>query len=551
MEEISEEKILEHLAEATRLFVKGGHLEAAARVAKTVLPAWERRRAFGDLARAHEGVAGVYRALHAAPPAGAAGSGAFGLLLPPPPGPPPPPATHYRVRLVGDAWDALCLKGKTWIHREPRDRTLGEMLRGLQASLTPLSSAAGTHAAFPAISPLPPSGDAGDGACVHVTAVEPVFEASRSWLVRARGETRGSSAEDGTRAPRNDALPGDGIASSGGSGSGSGSGSTRADPLVLDEDDDDDGAFPFRSFSKTADAGGWVPRGGGFGFPTARAFVHDAPFTREEKQKRTDETGSGSGSSGSVSGPARALRAQWRRRTTSRVAGTFPGLRARLEVTGETVTEMPPCASTAEMLDAQRRAIANAADAWESMSRAGAFTSSSVLGGVGSAEKRALDDAAKTRAAESALGALQRSLQGSLAAGVNGGVPTIVEAFFPVHASEAPEMSQENRDKLVDSLEAFVATCTRAVETHGRAARDAAAKANVAAREAKAAKKRGREAVLKESAAAAAAAAASMERMQGMFVRCAAEVRRDVATAVARAEEWHAAGDGEGSEKSA
>jgi hypothetical protein len=42
-----------------------------------------------------------------------------------------------------------------------------------------------------------------------------------------------------------------------------------------------------------------------------------------------------------------------------------------------------------------------------------------------------------------------------------------------------------------------------------------------------------------------------MERMQGMFVRCAAEVRRDVATAVARAEEWHAAGDGEGSEKSA
>jgi hypothetical protein len=89
------------------------------------------------------------------------------------------------------------------------------------------------------------------------------------------------------------------------------------------------------------------------------------------------------------------------------------------------------------------------------------------------------------------------------------------------------------------------------VETHGRASRDAAAKANVAARELKAAGKRGREAALKESAAAAAAAAASMERMQGMFVRCAAEVRRDVATAVARAEEWHAAGDGEGSEKSA
>ena len=43
-----------------------------------------------------------------------------------------------------------------------------------------------------------------------------------------------------------------------------------------------------------------------------------------------------------------------------------------------------------------------------------------------------------------------------------------------------------------------------------------------------------------------------MERMQGMFVRCAAEVRRDVALAVARAEERHGAGDGDdGSEKSA
>ena len=543
MEEISEDKILEHLAEATRLFVKGGHLEAAVRVAKTVLPAWERRRAFGDLARAHEGVAGVYRALHAAPPAGAAGSGAFGLLLPPPPGPPPPPATHYRVRLVGDAWDALGLKGKTWIHREPRDRTLGEMLRLLQASLTPRSSAAGTRA-FPAISPLPPSGDAGDGACVHVTAVEPAFEASRSWLRRARGENRGErTAEDAPRAPRNDALPGDTLASVGGSGSGSGS--TRLDPLVLDDEDDDDAAFPFSAKTRATDAEGFVPRGGGFGFPTARAFVHDAPFTREEKGLLSTSA------SGSVSGPALALRRQWRRRTTSRVAGRFPGLRARLLVTGETVTEMPPCVSTAEMLDAQRRAISNAADAWESLTRAGASTSSSVLGGVGSAEKQTLDDAAKRNAAESALGALQRSLQGSLAAGVNGGVPTIVEAFFPINVAEAPEVSQENRDKLVDSLEAFVATCVFAVETHGRAARDAAAKANVAARELKAAGKRGREAVLKESAAAAAAAAASMERMQGMFVRCAAEVRRDVATAVARAEEWHAAGDGEGSEKSA
>ena len=60
VEEISEEKVLAHLAEAVRLFVKGGHLEAAVRAAKVALPAWERRRAFGDLARAHAGVAGIY-----------------------------------------------------------------------------------------------------------------------------------------------------------------------------------------------------------------------------------------------------------------------------------------------------------------------------------------------------------------------------------------------------------------------------------------------------------------------------------------------------------
>ena len=247
---------------------------------------------------------------------------------------------------------------------------------------------------------------------------------------------------------------------------------------------------------------------------------------------------------------ARALRAQWRRRVTSRVAGRFPGLRARLEVTGETVTEMPPAVSTAEMLDAQRRAIAASAEAWETLSRNAHHGSSAVVGGLGSAEKRAADDGVAARAAESALGALRRSLQGSLAAGVNGGVPTIVEAFFPADAADAPETAEEHRLALVDALERFVGTCARAVETHGRAAREAAAKANAAAREAKSAnKKGGRDAkAAAETAAAAAADAASVERMQGMFVRCAAEVRRDLAMAVARAEARRDAGDGEGSE---
>ena len=528
VEEISEEKILAHLAEATRLFVKGGHLEAAARVAKTAFPAWERRRAFGHLARAHEGVAGVYRALHAQPPAGAAGSGAFGAL-PPPPGPPPPPATHYRVRLVGRAWDALGLSGKTWIHREPRDRTLGEMLAGLQKALTPRNASvdaadtgdgdANARAPFPAIAPTPASGDAGDGACVHVTAVEPVFEASASWLERHR------------RSPRVDA--------SGSDASGSGS---RADPLVLE--DKDDGTLALDATDAPATPG--IEDGSGVGFPTASAFVHDAPFTRDEAASAPP--------SATACPAARALRAQWRRRVTSHVDGRFPGLRARLEVTGETVTEMPPAASCAEMLGAQRRAIVAAAEAWESLSRDALATSSSVLGGVGSAEKHALDDGAAARAAESALGALQRSLQGSLAAGVNGGVPTVAEAFFPADAEEAPAMAEEHRLALLDALERFVGACGYAVETHGRAAREAAAVANAAVREAKAATRKGRDAkaAAQSAAAAATAASASMERMQGMFVRCAAEVRRDVALAVARADERHGANtDGEGSEKSA
>jgi hypothetical protein len=169
VEEISEEKVLAHIAEAVRLFVKGGHLEAAVRAAKVALPAWERRRAFGDLARAHTGIAGVYRFLHQVPPAGAAGSGSFGIL-PPPPGPPPPPATYYRVRLVGTAWDEL--DGRTWVHREPRERTLGDMLRRLQNSLS------GNCPVGTPITPLPANG--GDGAHdgkahVQIIAVEPVY----------------------------------------------------------------------------------------------------------------------------------------------------------------------------------------------------------------------------------------------------------------------------------------------------------------------------------------------------------------------------------------
>ena len=535
--EISEDKILEHLAEATRLFVKGAHLEAAARVAKTALPAWERARAFGDLARAHEGVAGVYRALHQQPPAGAAGSGVFGVL-PPPPGPPPPPATYYRVRLVGTAWDSCGLNGKTWVHREPRDRNLGDMLRRLQVSLVPRVEArkglGGDDAAeategddasskFPDIQPLPANGDAGDGACIHVVAVEPVFVSSKSWIRRqgGKGVLSGGvpSARDSTNAP-----------------GGSGGSIDNSINVTVEEDE-----------TQPSSVDEW----NGGGFPTSSRFVFDTPFTRvaekETKEKEPTSTDNDDDDNESTPPPrlllsssVAALRAQWRRRTTVTVDGQFPGLRARLTVTNETTTEMTPAASTAEMLDAQRRAIAAAAEAWEHLSMPA--TASSVVGGVGAASSAAADDTASVSAAAAALGSLQRSLQGSLAAGVNGGVPAIGEAFFPDNVDEEPSISEHDRSSLIDALDAFVSTCVRAVETHGRAAREAAAVANLEIRNAKG---RGKDSKAVRNQPSVAHAQ-SMERTQGMFVRCAGEVRREVQRALAVAEERHA-GDLEGS----
>ena len=451
VEEISEEKVLAHIAESVRLFVRGGHLEAATRAAKVALPAWERRRAFGDLARAHTGIAAVYRSLHQLPPAGASGSGSFGIL-PPPLGPPPPPATFYRVKLVGDAW-GIEDRGRTWVHREPRDRTLGDMTRRLQKSLT-----AGLPEGTP-VTPLPAGGDAPAGAaCVQIQAVEPVY------TVHVQSGADGDGDDD--------------------TGGGSG--------------------------------------GGGFpAFPTTNAFIYDVPFV------------SGTLDAFGGSGPVAALRTQWRRRTTVNVEGRFPGLRARLQVTSEAVTEMSPASSAAEMLRSQARAIAAAADAWESTTRvaqSGGGTAA-VMGGSGA--NAAADDAAAAAAAAGSLSALQRSLQGSLSAGVNGGVPTICEAFFPPdpkqvtwqddgsgddgeETRESPPrqvssppaspftlklaMSDEEREGLLEALEHFSSTCSRAVEVHGGAVR-----------------------------ATAAEGRSSMEQMQGMFVRCLSEIKREIA----------------------
>jgi hypothetical protein len=151
----------------------------------------------------------------------------------------------------------------------------------------------------------------------------------------------------------------------------------------------------------------------------------------------------------------------------------------------------------------------------------------------GSGANAAADDAAAAAAAAGSLSALQRSLQGSLSAGVNGGVPTICEAFFPPdpkqvtwqddgsgddgeETRESPPrqvssppaspftlklaMSDEEREGLLEALEHFSSTCSRAVEVHGGAVR-----------------------------ATAAEGRSSMEQMQGMFVRCLSEIKREIA----------------------
>jgi len=230
---------------------------------------------------------------------------------------------------------------------------------------------------------------------------------------------------------------------------------------------------------------------------------------------------------------------------------------------------MSPAASAAEMLRAQARAVGAAADAWERLvgggrgldDGAGAAgrtpSSSAVVGGVGGGAHAALDDLAAANAAAGALGALQRSLQGSLSAGVNGGVPTICRAFFPecyddgddfgdaaeegagrdragrltqgdgddevqtdlnFHSGDASltrrfEMTDADRAALEEALDAFQGTCARAVEVHGRAARRAANEGTGGA---------GRP-------GGNGAAASSMEQMQGMFVRCVNDVRREIA----------------------
>ena len=190
VEEISEEKVLAHLAEATRLFVKGGHLEAAARVAKTVLPAWEKRRGRSATSRAHGRRRGCTarctRSRRRAPPAPARSRVASA----------PRPAAAARHALPRDVGRTRL--GRARGEREdvdppraPRPDAGGDAAQAPDVS-DPLPVDVETSS-FPAVAPVPnASGDAGDGACVRVTAVEPVFEAY-SAQAGAEGAGRGDS----------------------------------------------------------------------------------------------------------------------------------------------------------------------------------------------------------------------------------------------------------------------------------------------------------------------------------------------------------------------
>ena len=124
---------------------------------------------------------------------------------------------------------------------------------------------------------------------------------------------------------------------------------------------------------------------GGTGFTRCGRFMFDTPvlFT---------EDGEVSQGQGAV---VASLRYQGRRRTIITVDGQFPSLLPRAPIIDTTVEEMNPCQSAIQMLEEQTIALLAAAHA---------------------------------RRPHAEL--LQRLLQGSLAAGVNGGVPSLIHSFF-------------------------------------------------------------------------------------------------------------------------
>ena len=131
---------------------------------------------------------------------------------------------------------------------------------------------------------------------------------------------------------------------------------------------------------------------GGMAFSGCSTFTFDTPvlFTEDGEMRPSQVPISAS------------LRYQGRRRTTITVKGRFPGLLPRLRVLDSKVEEMNPCQSAIQMLEEQTVALLAAANA---------------------------------RKPQAEL--LQRLLQGSLAAGVNGGVPSLINSFFETELPSA------------------------------------------------------------------------------------------------------------------
>ena len=185
---------------------------------------------------------------------------------------------------------------------------------------------------------------------------------------------------------------------------------------------------------------------------------------RRSFRRGVDDTSAGQTRDAHVStaSPARALRAQWRRRVTSRVAGRFWLARAARGY-GRDGDRDAPAASTRR----PERRRGRASRGRETLSR-NAHTAAPPWWAGSAAEKRG-GRRRRARRRERAGGAAAVAV-GLLAAGVNDGVPTIVEAFFPADAADAPETAEEHRLALVDALERL-SEPARAVETHGCAAR--------------------------------------------------------------------------------
>ena len=130
-----EPKVLAHLRRATRLFVQGGHLEAAARQRSACCPPG-RSGGRSATSRAHEGVAAGGRALHSQ--AGGRRRRRRVRRVASAPGPPPPPAGQPRDAGRTRLGRARRVNGPSVDPPRPRDRDAGEMLGGdVRRTLTP------------------------------------------------------------------------------------------------------------------------------------------------------------------------------------------------------------------------------------------------------------------------------------------------------------------------------------------------------------------------------------------------------------------------------